>query len=163
MHQEDSLPPLDIRIENHDLSVETSRPGEGRIQNVRTVCGCDEDDSLVGFETVHFNQERVQGLLSFVVPATKASTSVSPDSIDLVDKDDTGSMFLALFEQITHPGGTNTHEHLHEIRSADGKERHIGLTGNGLGQECFPGAWRPHEQYTLGDLSAQLLEPLGIL
>ena len=56
------------------------------------------------------------------------------DSIDFIDKDNAGRMFFALLKKVTNTGRSDADKHFHEIRSADTEERHIGLTGNSLGQ-----------------------------
>ena len=43
--------------------------------------------------------------------------TVATDGIDLIDEDDRWCMFLRLIEEITHPGGTDTDEHLDEVRT----------------------------------------------
>src|SRR5438874_8028810 len=88
---------------------------------------------------------------------------VPADGVDLVHEDDAGRVLLALLEQVAHARGADADEHLDEVGARDREERDIGLAGDGLGQQRFAGAGWPHEQHTLGNLAAQLLELLRIL
>ena len=76
----------------------------------------------------------VQGLFPLVVASAQACATVAPNGIDFIDENDTGCVFFALDEQITHPGSANTDKHLDKIGTADGIERNLGFAGNGLGQ-----------------------------
>ena len=67
MDLQDFFSSLDIRRTYHNLAVETSGTHQGRIQDIGTVGGGDHNDALVGAEAVHFHQQLVQGLFSFVV------------------------------------------------------------------------------------------------
>jgi len=85
------------------------------------------------------------------------------DGVDFVDEDDARCVLLALFEHVAHAGSAHAHEHLHEVRARDGEERHIGLAGDGAGQQGLTGAGGTDQQDALGNLAAQTLELLGIL
>ena len=49
--------------------------------------------------------------------ATHTSSAASCNRIDLIDKNNTGSVPLSFFKQITDSGCTNTNKHFHEIRT----------------------------------------------
>ena len=51
-------------------------------------------------------------------------------------------------------GRRAVNQHLHKVGAADGEEGHPCLTGHGLCQQGFAGAWRAHQQRTLGQLGA---------
>ena len=59
--------------------------------------------------------------------AAHAGSAMTTDRVDLIDENDTGRIFLALVKEVAYPGGTDAHEHLHEVRAGNGEERHIGL------------------------------------
>ncbi len=155
---QDLFTTTDIRQTDHHLAIETTRTQQGRIQHIRTVGGGDDDNAFITFETIHFDQHLVQGLLTFVVTTTQTGATLAADSIDLIDKDDAGRGFLGLLEHVTYPGGAHTHEHLDEIGTGNGKERHLGFTGNGLGQQSLTGTGRTYQQYASRDLATQFLE-----
>ena len=76
-------------IEN-DLTIETACTEQGGIENVGTVGGSDDDDIGVGFKPVHFDEDLVEGLFTFVVRATHAGTTMATDGVDFVYEDDGG-------------------------------------------------------------------------
>src|SRR4030095_6210843 len=120
-------------------------------------------DALVGLEAVHLDQELVEGLLSLVVAAAEAGPAVAADGVDLVHEDDAWRVLLPLLEQVAHARGAHADEHLDEVGARDGEERHVGLAGDGLGQERLAGAGRSDEEDALRDLAAELLELLRVL
>ena len=147
VHLEDLFPSLHVGQGHDDLPVETARSQKRRVEDVGAVRGRNEDDALVGFEAVHLNKKRVQGLLALVVAASQPCASVAADGVDLVDEDDAGGVLLALREKVPHAGGPDADEHLDEVRSADGEEGHVGLTGDGPWQEAFsPYPGTPREE-----------------
>ncbi len=158
VHLEDLLAAAHVGQRHHHLAVETAGAQQRRVEHVGTVGGGDDDDALVAFETVHLHQQLVEGLLALVVTAAEAGAAVAADGVDLVDEDDAGRVLLGLLEHVAHAGGAHADEHLHEIGAGDGEERHLGLTGNGLGQQGLTGTRRAHHQYAAGDLAAQFLE-----
>ena len=160
---EDLLAPLDVGPGHHHLAVEAAGPQQRRVEHVRPVGGGDQDHALVGLEAVHLDQELVQGLLALVVAAAEARAAVAADGVDLVDEDDAGRVLLALLEEVAHARGAHADEHLDEVRAGDGEERHVGLAGDGLGQQRLAGARRADQEHALGDLAAELLELRRVL
>src|SRR6185369_4819224 len=163
MDLEDHLAPLDIRTGDHHLAIETAGPQQGRVENIGTVGGGDQDDALVGFETVHLHQKLVEGLLALVVSAPQAGAAMTPDGIDFIDEDDAGGALLPLEKQVANPAGADTDEHLDKVGAGDGEKRYSGLASNGPGQQGFAGARRSHQQYTFRNPAPQLGKFLGIL
>ena len=156
------LAALDVGHVDHDLPVETSGPQERRVEDVGPVRGGDDDYALVGLEAVHLHEELVQRLLPLVVPAAESRAAQSSHGVDLVDEDDAGRAFLSLLEEVPHARGAHADEHLDEIGTADGEERHAGLAGDRPGEERLAGARRAHEEHALGDLRADVDELLGV-
>eukprot|EP00958_Prasinococcus_capsulatus_P018238 scaffold2119_cov355-Prasinococcus_capsulatus_cf.AAC.10 len=60
-----------------------------------------------------------------------------------------GSGTAYLSEEVAHARGSDTHEHLHEIRARDGEEWAAGLARSGLGQERLARAWWAHQECSL--------------
>ena len=115
-HQ-DFFSALDIRTSHTDFSVKSSRTEDCRIQNIHTVGRCHYDDTLIYPKTIHLYKKLVQCLLSLIMAAAHSGSSLTGYRIDLINKDDTRCMALALFKKISYTGSTDTYEHLHEIRS----------------------------------------------
>ena len=157
MHLEDFLPPLEVRQFHRHPAVKAAGAGEGRVKGVGAVGGGEDDDPGVALEAVHFRQELVEGLLSFVIAANLAVTLLA-DSVNLVNEDNAGCLLLGLLEQVAHLGSAQAHEHLHELRAGHGEERHISFTCHRLSQEGLACAGRSHQQETLGHGGADGLE-----
>ena len=67
----DLLAALDVGATDDNLAIKPARAQQCRIENIGAVGCSDDDDAFIGIETVHFDQQLVQGLLAFVVAATK--------------------------------------------------------------------------------------------
>jgi len=59
--------------------------------------------------------------------------------------------------------GPDADEHLDEVRAADAVERHVGLAGDGLGQQRLAGAGGPMNSTPARHAGSELVEPLGLL
>ena len=162
VHVEDLLATADIRQRHDNLAVETTRTHQGRIKHVGTVGSSHHDDALAGFKAVHFHQQLVQGLLTLVVTAAQTSTTLATDRVDLVNEDDTWRMLFRVFEHVANTGRTDTDKHFHEVGTRNREERHLGLAGNGFGEQRFTGTRRTDHQHAARDTPAQLLEFGGV-
>ena len=58
---------LEFRKIHMNLSVETAGTHKSLVQNVRTVCRCENDYTGVGIEAVHLSKELVQCIFTFIV------------------------------------------------------------------------------------------------
>src|SRR4029434_1480957 len=87
---------------------------------------------------------------------------MTPDRVNLVDKDDARSGFLALLEHVANARDTHADKHFNEIRPTDRKERDICFSRDGARQECLASAGRPDQKNPLRNAAAELLEFLGI-
>ena len=117
MHLEDGFTALEVRQAYRHLPVETARSGEGGIQGFGTVGGCQNDDACIVFESVHFREQLVQGLFSFIVSADSGAAALLADGIDFIDEHDAGCLFLGLLEEVSHLGGAHAYEHFHKFRA----------------------------------------------
>ena len=88
-------------------------------------------------------------------PPMAAAAAGLAQGVQLVDEDDARRPALGLGEQIAHPAGPDADEHLDEIGAAHAEERHVGLAGDGLGQQRLAGAGRADQQHALGNAAAQ--------
>ena len=80
---------LEIRKFDRYTTVETTRAKEGRVQGIRLVRCCQDDDGLRAVEAVHLRQELIQGLLTLIVSTHRTVATLLTDGIDLIDEDDT--------------------------------------------------------------------------
>ncbi len=125
VHAQNFFAPAHIRTIHHHPPVKTSRPQQRRIEHIRTVGRGHQDDAIVRFEAVHFDQQLVQRLLALVVPAAEARAAVTSNGVNFVDENDAGSVLLALLEQVAHAARAHAHEHLDEVRAGDREERNV--------------------------------------
>ena len=163
MHPQHGLAAGEVGAGHRDLAVETARPQQRGVEDVGPVGGRDQDDALALTEAVHLDQQLVEGLLALVMAAAEARTALPAHRVDLVDEDDARRVLLGLFEQVTYPRGADADEHLHEVRTRDGEERHTRFAGHGAREQGLAGAGWAVEQHALGDLRAQGLIAAGVL
>ena len=163
VHAQNLLAAGQIRVGDRNLAVETARAQQCRVQDIGAVGGRDKDDALAVAESVHLHQQLVQGLLALIVPAAGTGTALAAHGVDLVHEDDARAVLLGLLEQVTHAGGTDTDEHLHEVRTGDGIKRHAGLARNGAGQQGLTGTRRAIKQHATRNLRAQVVVARRIL
>ncbi|MNI20507.1 hypothetical protein D3C73_739920 [compost metagenome] len=149
-----SFTAFDIRTVNRDLTVKTSRTKQRRIKNVCAVGSRDDNNTFIAAKAVHFDEQLVEGLLTFVMSAAKSGAALTSDSIDLIDEDNTRSVLLRILEQITHTGCADTDEHFYEVGTGDAEERNTGFTGYCTGQQGFTCTWRAYEKHTFRNTGA---------
>mmetsp|Transcript_11924 Transcript_11924/g.32586 ORF Transcript_11924/g.32586 Transcript_11924/m.32586 type:complete len:286 (+) Transcript_11924:1214-2071(+) len=163
MHLQDSQAALLVRHIHRHLAIESAWTQQSRVQNVGTVGGCDDNDASVALEAIHLSQQLVQGLLTLIVATANARATGATHSINLIHEDQAGGILLGLLEKVTHTAGTHTHEHLHELGTGDGEERHTSLTSNCLGQQGLSGTGGAYQQASLGNAGTHSSEALRSL
>ena len=154
MNFQDSFTTVQVRQFHRNTAVKPARPQQGRVQGFRTVGSRQDDDALTSVKTVHLRQQLVQGLFPFIVAAESTVVTFFADGIDFIDKYDTGSLFLGFLEQVTDTGRAHAYEHFNKFGTGNAEERHLGLTGNGLGQQGLTGTGRSNQQGALRHGSA---------
>src|SRR6266849_7412092 len=163
MDFENRLAAVDIRRGQDNLAVEAPRPQQGRVQDVGSVGGGDDDHVRVRVEAVHLDQDLVQGLLALIVRAAQACATLTADGVDLVDEHDARRVALGLIEQVAHATGADADEHLDKLRAGNAEERYASFTGHGAAEERLARPWRADEQHAFGDQCAEGGELLGVL
>jgi hypothetical protein len=101
VHLQDTFSPFDIRPRYYNVPIEPPWTEQRGIQHIRPVGGSDENNSLVGFESIHLDQQLVQRLFPLVIAATEAGSAVTPNRVDFVDKNDARRLLFALNEKVT--------------------------------------------------------------
>ena len=164
MHVEYFLTLLDFWKFHVNLPVETSGTHQGLVKNIGAVGGCKHDDSAVGAEAVHLGKELIESVFALVIgrPAHILASCASY-GVYFIDEHYAGGLFLGLGEEVAYAACTDAHEHLHEIRAADGEERYVGLPCNCLGEQGLACAGRAYKQSTFGNLASECSIFLGIL
>ena len=162
MNLEDRLPPVDVRRVKDDLAIEPSGAEQSMIEDIGPVGRRQQDDSRVGLETVHLDQQLVQGLLSLVVDRAQMDTALAADCVELVDKDEAGGLGLGLLETGHAPGGPDPDKHFDEFAAAQRKKRDPGFAGHGPCQQGLARSRRPKQEHAFGYLGSQCLVSLGV-
>src|SRR6516162_1824844 len=90
--------------------------------------------------------------------AAHAVAAVTTYRIDFVDENDARRGFLSLLKHVADARSADTDEHLHEIRAADGKERHVSFTRDGACQQGLASAGRADHQHPLGNTATEFLK-----
>ena len=156
MHFQNSDPSLEIRPVHDDPPVKAARAQQRLVKDLRTVRGADDKDSLGRLKSVHLGEELVQRLLSLFISSAVPGVAAPADRVDLVDKNNARRVLVGFLEQVAHARCAHADIELDEIRARKGEERHMGLSGDSLGQQCFAGAGRADEKSSFGELSADL-------
>ncbi len=80
---------FDIRQRNVNLPIESTWTRERRIEHIDAVRRSADDHLIVRVEAVHFDEDRVERLLAFIVTTgAEARATSSADGIDFVQEDD---------------------------------------------------------------------------
>src|SRR5690242_12621111 len=116
MNLENGFTATNVWQVDRDLPVKPPRTKQRWIENIRTVRGGDNDNALLSVEAVHFDQQSVKRLLTFIVATAQAMSAAAPDRIDFVNKDQAGRVFARLLEHVPHAAGSHTDKHLDKIR-----------------------------------------------
>ena len=95
----------------------------------------------------------VQCLFTFIIAAELTAITFLANGINFVDKDDTWSFFLCLFEQVTHTCGTHANEHFDKFGTGDGEERYLRFAGYCFCEQRLTCTRRAYKQSTLRHIS----------
>ena len=147
---------------NINLTVETTCTHQGLIENIGTVGRCKYYDTRVGTKAIHLGKQLVQSVFALVIAReTGVLATRTTDSVNLVNKDNTGSLCLCLLEEVPHSRSTHANKHLHKVRAANREERHICLARYCLCQQGLTRSGRAYQERAFGNLTAKLLVLLG--
>ena len=132
-----------------DLPIKAARPDKGWIELLEGVSSCDSEDAAVLVHTVHFGQQRVEGLAVFLVLTSSAGTA---NGVDLVDEYDAGGILLGLLVEGANILGALANPDVDELGSVGGVKLDTGGASNGLGHQRLTGTRGAVEQDTAGNL-----------
>ena len=85
------------------------------------------------------------------------------DGINLIDKDDTWSIFLGFTKEITDARGTDTDKHFSKFGTRDGEEWNVCFTSDGASHQGFTSTWLTSEKDATWDLGTKFFVFLWIL
>ena len=95
--------------------------------------------------------------------AAESGTTLTSYRINFVDKDNAWSRLLRMMEHITDTACADTDKHFYEVRTGDGVERNVRLTGHCFGKQSFAGSGMTEQQNSLRNPCAHLLKLCRIL
>ena len=75
MHFQYLGPPPHIRTIDGDLAVKATGTQQRRVQNIGAVRRRDEDHAFRRVETIHFDEELIEGLFALIVSASETRTA----------------------------------------------------------------------------------------
>ena len=163
MYLQDLHASLKIRTIHDDTPVKASRTKQRLIQNFRAVGSAKDQNSLRGIKAIHLRQQLIQRLLPLLIAPAVLGITASSDCIDLIDKNNAGSVLGGLFKQVTYTAGTHADIQLYEIRSRQGEERHMCLSCHRTRKERFTGSGRTDKKCSLGELRTDLYVALRVV
>ena len=140
------------------MTVKPTRAKERRVQYIRPVCRSNDNDPFIGAETVHFDQQLIESLFTFVVSSSQTGSTASSNSINFIDENNAWRIFLSLFKEISNPTCSNPDKHFHKIRPADAEKRNFRLTGDRFCQHGLPRSGISHQKDSSGYFSSQFFK-----
>src|SRR5215212_5947048 len=96
-------------------------------------------------------------------PPDRRLTACAAYGVELVDEDDRRGVLARLLEEIPDAAGAHSHEQLHELGGAQGKERNPRLARHSPRQQRLARARGSHQQHALRGRPAQASVLVGVL
>ena len=140
------------------MTVKPTRAKERRVQYVRPVCRSNDNDPFIGAETVHFDQQLIESLFTFVVSSSQTGSTASSNSINFIDENNAGRIFLSLFKEISNPTCSYPDKHFYKIRPADAEKRNFRLSGDRFCQHGLPRSGISHQKDSTGYFPSQFFK-----
>jgi len=103
VHHQNLFAAADIRQANHYLTVKTPRTQQRLIEHIGTVgCG-NHDDTGIGLESIHLDQQLVECLFALIIATAHTGTTMTSDRINFVDENNAWRILFGIFKHVTHP------------------------------------------------------------
>ena len=115
MHVENRLSTAYVWRGNNDHSIETTRPQQGRVEDIRPIGRRDDNHASMVFKSVHFHQDLIERLLAFVIGVAQSRSALATNRVNFVDEDDARCTVAGFAEQIAYTTGADADEHLDEF------------------------------------------------
>ncbi len=153
MDAQDGFAPTSFRQIHRDLPVETPRPQQGGIEHVRAVRGGQHHNGIARLEAIQLHEQLLQRLFTLIIARKRrGATARSPDRVELVDKDDAGSVLLGLLKQVAYAAGSHADEQFDKAGRTGAEERDTSLTCDCTCEQGLPRAWRTDQQHPFGNV-----------
>eukprot|EP00962_Isochrysis_galbana_P021853 scaffold6456_cov98-Isochrysis_galbana.AAC.4 len=144
----------DRRVHASKILTRHAWSGSGRVEHVRPVGGGDDEDRLLGADTVDLGQDLVDDPIAGLAPAGPTRPARLGDRVDLVKKQNARRGTTGLVEELPHVGLGLAEPHGEEFRALDRDEVRLDLVGDGLGHQRLAAAGRAVQQDALGGRQA---------
>ena len=102
-------------------------------------------------------------MLTLVISTAVARASRPANRVDFINEQNAGRILFRLLKHIADAARTDTHKHLHKIRTRDREERHARFPRNGPRKKGLTRARRAFQQGPFGNFTAQSAKFLRIL
>mmetsp|Transcript_32867 Transcript_32867/g.69155 ORF Transcript_32867/g.69155 Transcript_32867/m.69155 type:complete len:205 (+) Transcript_32867:209-823(+) len=150
---------LGIGIGEFNLTIDTARTEQRRIQNINTIRGHDHLNVLGGFKPIQLIQQLQHGTLNLRVTSPSSSTPPTlTNGVNLIHKDDTRSSLTRHDEQFTNHAGSLPNVLLYELGTAHADEGTIGVMRHGTCQKSLTRPWRAVQKHSLRLRDSQAFE-----
>lgn len=93
---------LTIRVLEENLSVDTTRSDQGRVERLNLVRSHDDLDVTTVVKTIELIEELQHGSLNLALTSRSRFVSFCADSVDLVDEDNGGCVLGSGLEQLSY-------------------------------------------------------------
>ena len=150
MNHENLLPCLEFRESNFDHSVESAWPSQRWIQDVFSVCCCEDDHCFTCWKSIHLDEHLVQGWVFLLI---SWCFSLFADRVNFINENDWRSLLPGFSKQLSNTWCTETDKHFDKLRTRDIKERSSRLSCTSFGKHSFTSTWWTCEQGTFGYFS----------
>ena len=95
------MPQLTIRILKENLSIDTTRANEGRVQRLNLVGSHDDLDVTTVVETVQLVQEFQHSSLNFSLTSRGRFVTLGTNGIDFINEDNRGGILSSCLKQLS--------------------------------------------------------------
>merc|ERR1719244_1762374 len=107
---------------------------DGRVDDVGSVCGADDEHVLLGAHAVHLGQDLVDDTVRGAAGVTHGTTSRLSNRVQLVKEKHARSGGPRFIENISDIGLALSEPHSKKLWTLDGYEVSLTLVGDGFGQ-----------------------------
>lgn len=155
----DSCTSLLVRERQLNFSIETARSQQSRVQDIRSICGGNNLNAVILGKTIKLIQELKHGTMNFSRLILTAA-SLGTNCIELINKDDGGSLLSGKLESISDHLGTITDKHLHKLWSSEFEECCLCLGRTCSRHHGLSGTWRAVHKETLRRSNTDSIESI---
>src|SRR5271154_1540865 len=159
MDSKNLQPRLIVGNTDFNLTIEAARTPQRRIKNLRNIGRADHDDLATRHKSVH-QAEKLRDPTLF--PLAGHLGALRGDGVDLVDKEDRGSVPRSFFEDLAKLGLALSVKLPHDFGAVEVYEVHAALSRDGARQQRLASTRRTIQQHALRRENSQPLEDTRI-